>query len=426
MVHDQLHIRGGPSGCRGSSTAFPFQTPTSPRTSGGAIRSAKTIDVVEIQAWRANPARIRRIGLYGPQFQRHSQVRFSKPRTAKPRLSPPTAGHQFDGQPAQFSAITPKRFRVVRQRQRQRASDIGLIAARNRRNFTTTITVSASLLRSFSMPHRENQLRFRRLRARRPIFQIPNTFNQQQIGMRDVETRRRDVFGNFSWVHTLNSGVLFTVAPFFHWNRAAYDGLSPVFRRDTRWSSHHDRSQRFALTKEASPLWRFTRGRAQRPLRLLRLRRKRDDSFFRCRQTPTAVPRPPPQSSETTRLAIQHVMPEDQLRLTEMAYVSNGGFPLHPFFRAEIVEDKPIRPRSARLCRIPKLNWVARRHLQPFFFKRSPPHDDFRPVCSIPPALVFFHCAGGKPDEQREFRPCRFPIRELDASISPIFQTHAP
>jgi len=32
--------------------------------------------------------------------------------------------------------------------------------------------------------------------------------------MRDIE-RERDVFGNFSWVHTVNPGVLFTIAPFF-------------------------------------------------------------------------------------------------------------------------------------------------------------------------------------------------------------------
>ena len=59
--------------------------------------------------------------------------------------------------------------------------------------------------------------------ARRDDYQIPNTPDQQDAGIRDVE-RERDVLGNFSWVHTFQPGLLLTVSPFYHYNLANYDG----------------------------------------------------------------------------------------------------------------------------------------------------------------------------------------------------------
>jgi outer membrane receptor protein involved in Fe transport len=54
-------------------------------------------------------------------------------------------------------------------------------------------------------------------------YQIPNDPDAEAIGIRDVE-RERDAVVNFSWVHTFSPGLLLTVSPFYHFNRANYDG----------------------------------------------------------------------------------------------------------------------------------------------------------------------------------------------------------
>jgi hypothetical protein len=58
---------------------------------------------------------------------------------------------------------------------------------------------------------------------RRDDYQIPNDPGAQSAGVRDVE-RERDVLANFSWAHTFQPNVLLTVSPFYHYNRANYDG----------------------------------------------------------------------------------------------------------------------------------------------------------------------------------------------------------
>ncbi len=54
-------------------------------------------------------------------------------------------------------------------------------------------------------------------------YQVPNDPAQQAAGVRDVDDER-DVFGNFSWVHTSSHGLMFTVSPFYHFNSAHYHG----------------------------------------------------------------------------------------------------------------------------------------------------------------------------------------------------------
>ena len=76
--------------------------------------------------------------------------------------------------------------------------------------------------------------------VRRDFFQVPNDQDAQDAGIRDVE-RERDAFVNLSWVRTINSKVLLTVSPFYHYNRAAFIGGpndAPVLARDERSSQY--------------------------------------------------------------------------------------------------------------------------------------------------------------------------------------------
>lgn len=54
-------------------------------------------------------------------------------------------------------------------------------------------------------------------------YQIPNDPGAQAAGIRDVE-RERDDIASFSWLHNFRTGLILTVSPFFHYNRANYDG----------------------------------------------------------------------------------------------------------------------------------------------------------------------------------------------------------
>jgi hypothetical protein len=89
--------------------------------------------------------------------------------------------------------------------------------------------------------NRNTKNQFRLVSAlRRDFFQVPNDHDAQEAGIRDVE-RERDAFINFSWVRTLNSKLLLTVSPFYHYNRAAFIGGpndTPVVTIDERTSQY--------------------------------------------------------------------------------------------------------------------------------------------------------------------------------------------
>jgi outer membrane receptor protein involved in Fe transport len=77
--------------------------------------------------------------------------------------------------------------------------------------------------------------------ARSDFFQVPNDPGLQAAGVRDRE-REQDIFGSLSWIHTFGPGVLLTVAPSYHFNRAAFEGLGALDQRlvttDNRASSY--------------------------------------------------------------------------------------------------------------------------------------------------------------------------------------------
>ncbi len=77
--------------------------------------------------------------------------------------------------------------------------------------------------------------------ARTDFYQIPNTADDEALGVRDRE-REQDSFGSFSWIHTVGPGIVFTVSPSYHFNRAAFEGLGDDADRlvttDNRASSY--------------------------------------------------------------------------------------------------------------------------------------------------------------------------------------------
>ena len=85
-----------------------------------------------------------------------------------------------------------------------------------------------------------NQLRFFTT-LRRDDYQIPNDPDAQALGIRDWE-HERDAAVTFSWVHTISPNLLLTTSPFYHFNRANYDGgpndipVSTTQHRDSQYA----------------------------------------------------------------------------------------------------------------------------------------------------------------------------------------------
>ena len=70
-------------------------------------------------------------------------------------------------------------------------------------------------------------------------FQIPNVPDDQAAGIADIQNER-DSFANFTWAHTVSTGLLLTVSPFYHYNQSAYDGgpNDPLATTDHRTSQY--------------------------------------------------------------------------------------------------------------------------------------------------------------------------------------------
>jgi hypothetical protein len=70
-------------------------------------------------------------------------------------------------------------------------------------------------------------------------YQIPNGPDEQEDGIDDHQ-RERDGFVNVSWLHTLGSRAFLRVSPFYHYNRAAFDGgpNDPIITTDHRASQY--------------------------------------------------------------------------------------------------------------------------------------------------------------------------------------------
>lgn len=58
--------------------------------------------------------------------------------------------------------------------------------------------------------------------ARSDFFQVP--YDPAEPDMRDARDREQDALGILTYLHPFSSSVVFTVSPFFHFNRAAFEG----------------------------------------------------------------------------------------------------------------------------------------------------------------------------------------------------------
>jgi outer membrane receptor for ferrienterochelin and colicin len=176
-------------------------------------------------------------------------------------------------------------------------------------------------------------------------YQVPNDADQQAAGIRDIQDER-DAFVNFSWLHTAGPGIVLTVSPFYHFNRAHYDGQGgdTVIPDDDRGSNYFGGVVSAALNRGRHNARLGFQGFGQR-----------DNHFFGLVTVDES--NPPLSHRQVLQGEVESLFLEDQYKATSWLTL-NGGVRLTRF-AGQLTETK-ADPRVGAAIQIPKLGWVLR------------------------------------------------------------------
>ncbi|MGZ4867615.1 MAG: TonB-dependent receptor, partial [Candidatus Angelobacter sp.] len=226
--------------------------------------------------------------------------------------------------------------------------------------------------------------------ARTDFFQVPNDTGLQAAGVRDRE-REQDIFGNLSWVHTFGQGVLMTLAPSYHFNRAAFEGLGGADQRlvttDNRASSY--------LGGQA--VVNVVQGRHNASLGFYGFAQN-DNTLFGLTGTNDLggpVDTHPPRQKVGGELEALWV--QDQYKATSWLSLTAG---VRVTRFSGLVTETVSTPRLGVAIQIPRLHWVLRGGYSRYY--QAPPLDTISPdVLSASPDQGFLPLRGER-DEQHE------------------------
>ncbi|HMD31230.1 MAG TPA: TonB-dependent receptor, partial [Candidatus Acidoferrales bacterium] len=196
----------------------------------------------------------------------------------------------------------------------------------------------------------QNQLRVVG-QVRRDYYQVP--FDQNDPNNSPGEfladfNVEKDGFATVSWVHTQGPGLVFTVAPFYHFNSANY-GSSPLdfpsSTTENRASNYEGGQATASWVKKQNNLRAGIYGFAQQ-----------DSDFFGL-LTNDGSGVAPIAASVHPNGGLLAAYADDQLNVTSWLMLSAGFRQTH--FSGGVVENA-TNPRVGASLRIPKLNWVFR------------------------------------------------------------------
>ena len=211
----------------------------------------------------------------------------------------------------------------------------------------------------------KDQLRFV-AQSRRDFYQVPfdsaDPNNPPGQFLRDANSES-DSFAAFSWVRTLNPGLLLTVSPFFHRNSANYESSAqdfPSSATQDRASNYEGGQATLSWIAKRNNLRVGLYGFAQEDHQTFGLV-CHDPSQSQC-QGSTLSETDNPSSGQVA------VYAEDQLKATSWLALNAGVRQTH--FSGGVVENA-TSPRFGASLRIPKLNWVFRGFYGHFY--QAPP-----------------------------------------------------
>jgi outer membrane receptor protein involved in Fe transport len=241
--------------------------------------------------------------------------------------------------------------------------------------------------------------------ARSDYYQVPNDADLQAAGVRDRE-REQDIFGSLSWIHTFGAGVMLTVAPSYHFNRAAFEGLGAPDQRlvttDNRASSYLGGQASVSVVKGRHNASVGFYGFAQHDNTLFGLTGTNDVG--------DPVEAHPPRQKVSGELDAFWI--QDQYKAASWLSLTAGV----RFTRfSGLVTETAGSPRLGVAIQIPRLHWILRGAYSRYY--QAPPLDTVSPeVLSASPDQGFLPLRGER-DEQRDFGltiPVRGWVLEFD------------
>jgi hypothetical protein len=198
--------------------------------------------------------------------------------------------------------------------------------------------------------------------VRRDFYQVPfspNDPNTQGQYLHDVN-READSFLTFSWLHTLNPGLVTTVSPFYHFNRANYESSPldlPSSATEKRSSSYAGGQASLSWVRRRNNLRAGVYGFAQQ-----------DHQSFGLIYNDQSAPSLNPPDAERPAGSLTAVYFEDQIKPTSWLTLNGGIRQTH--FSGAAVEDA-ASPNVGVSVRLPKLNWIVRGFYGHFY--QAPP-----------------------------------------------------
>ena len=178
-------------------------------------------------------------------------------------------------------------------------------------------------------------------------IKFPTTRTLKSAGIRDIE-RERDALGSFSWAHTFRPGMFLTVSPFYHYNRANYDG-DP---NDTPISTTQHRGSQYA---GAQIVLNAVTKRHNASIGLYGFGQHDDESVNLIANDGTGLSLA---QEKNTSGHLETAFLEDQYKAAVLAYAHRGSA-AYALQRRDLRECSELRG-WAESIRIPHLNWVLR------------------------------------------------------------------
>ena len=224
--------------------------------------------------------------------------------------------------------------------------------------------------------------------ARTDFFQVPNDADLQAAGVRDRE-REKDIFGNLSWIHTFGPGVLLTVAPSYHFNRAAFEGQGAVDQRlvttDNRASSYLGGQTSLSVVKGRHNASAGFYGFAQH-----------DNTLFGLTGTNDAgAPVDAHPARQKVSGNLEAVWIQDQYKASSWLSLTAGVRLTH---FSGLVTETVSSPRLGAAIQIPHLGWIVRGAYSRYY--QAPPLDTISAdILSVSPDQGFLPLRGER-DEQ--------------------------
>lgn len=224
--------------------------------------------------------------------------------------------------------------------------------------------------------------------VRQDHFQVPNDPEAEAELVSDRE-REQDAFGNFSWIHTFSPNLVLTASPFYHFNRAAFEGGANEVpsATDNRGSNYAGGqvSVNAVYGKHSASAGIYAFGQHDNQLFGLVANDGSGTAFA---------------ERDIMNGQLEAVFLQDQYKASSWLTL-NGGVRLTHF--AGAISENAASPRLGAAIRIPHLGWVLRATYDRFY--QAPPLDAISgPLLQFAAGLeVGFLPLQGERDEEHEF-----------------------